>query len=221
VTGLEEKQIMTKKWIYYTSITLIVVFISSGFKTITHENQSWFFSNTEEESLHLFPSEKVTDYPVNSIIHTGKSFTGYKEAIAFKESQGRYKLVNSYGYMGKYQFGKSALRAIGITNTSTFLNNPQLQEKAFTALLSKNKSILKDEIERYEGEIINGIKITESGILAAAHLVGAGSVKKFFRTNGQSRIVDGYGTSMKSYLRKYADYDTSFIVANEDAKVTM
>ncbi len=209
---------MIKKWIYYTSIVLIVAFISSGFKANLHKNQSWFYSDNEETSLHLFPSQEITDYSVSSILHTGKTFVGFKEAIAFKESQGQYKRVNSYGYMGKYQFGASALRAVGITSTSGFLNNPELQEKAFTALLSKNKSILKNEIEKYDGEIIAGIKVSESGILAAAHLLGAGSVKKFFKTNGEARIVDGYGTSLRSYLKRYADYDTSYIVANENAK---
>src|SRR5210317_1730319 len=38
----------------------------------------------------------------------GKSFVGFKEAIAFKESRGDYKIVNTLGYLGKYQFGKSA-----------------------------------------------------------------------------------------------------------------
>ena len=42
-------------------------------------------------------------------------------------------------------------------------------------------SVLKKEIEKYEGTILNGIHVTESGILAAAHLGGAGSVKKYFK----------------------------------------
>jgi hypothetical protein len=43
-----------------------------------------------------------------------------------------------------------------------------MQEKAFVALLSKNKAILEDVIERYDGKVVNGVLITESGILAAA-----------------------------------------------------
>ena len=74
--------------------------------------------------------------------------------------------------MGKYQFGTQALRAIGVQNNKAFLKDPALQEKAFLVLLSKNKWILRNEIEKYEGKIINGIEITESGILAAAHLGG-------------------------------------------------
>jgi hypothetical protein len=122
---------MTKKWIFYTSISLIIAFISSGFKPLQHEKQSWFFIKKSEALLHLFPSLEPTDYVCFKTPISGKSFTGFKEAIAFRESQGQFKLINSLGYMGKYQFGVSALRAIGINNTATFLNNPKLQEEAF------------------------------------------------------------------------------------------
>jgi len=220
VTGLEEKQIMIKKWIYYTSIALVVAFISSGFKKVKEQNQSWFYITEEGGKLHSFPSEQASDYPRSNFLFTGKSFTGFKEAVAFKESQGQYKLVNSFGYMGKYQFGVQALRAIGINNTAKFLNNPELQERAFYALLAKNKWILKDEIEKYDGAVISGIKITESGILAAAHLGGAGSVKKFLKSKGKRFMTDGFGTSLKSYLRKYSGYNTSHIVADSNATVS-
>jgi hypothetical protein len=34
--------------------------------------------------------------------------------------------------MGKYQFGQSALAAIGIYNSAEFLRNPNLQEKHYS-----------------------------------------------------------------------------------------
>ena len=115
----------------------------------------------------------------------------------------------------------SALRSIGIKSKKDFLNNPRLQEKAFKALLSINKAQLEYEIEKYEGKVVNGVKITESGILAAAHLGGAGSVKNYLRSNGKSKFKDGFGTSMKSYFKKFGGYDTSHIVANVNAKVKL
>jgi hypothetical protein len=219
VTDLEENQFMLKKWIYYTSIALIVAFITSGFKAAKTQNQFWLSTAENKTSYAQFPSQNLSDYPFSNLIYTGKSFTGFKEAIAFKESQGQYKLINSFGYMGKYQFGTDALNAIGINNKTAFLNNPQLQEKAFTALLAKNKWELQDEILKYNGKIVSGIKMTESGMLAAAHLLGAGSVKKFLRHDGNKRITDGYGTSLRSYLKKYADYDTSHIIAADNPTV--
>jgi hypothetical protein len=92
--------------------------------------------------------------------------------------------------MGKYQFGKSTLRHIGVYNFKNFLNNPILQENAFYALLCINKWELRKEIKNYSGRIINGIKITESGLLAAAHLSGASSVKAYLRSNGKNGFKD-------------------------------
>ena len=74
-------------------------------------------------------SDSTQDF-VNYII-LDRSYVGFKEAIAFKESQGKYTVVNSLGYLGKYQFGASTLKLIGISNSSSFLKNPKLQEKAF------------------------------------------------------------------------------------------
>jgi hypothetical protein len=212
---------MIKKWIYYTSIALITAFITLSFKATTHENRNG--TKLDEASFYFLPSleeiDNQTEFLNFSFPYTGKTFTGFKEALAFKESQGRYTLINSLGYMGKYQFGRAALRAIGIHNSSEFLSNPRLQEKAFKALLAKNKWELRKEIQKYDGKIINGVAVTESGILAAAHLGGAGSVKKFFRNNGKRAIKDNYGTSLQSYMKKFGGYDTSFIEANNNAKI--
>ena len=120
--------------------------------------------------------------------------------------------------MGKYQFGIETLKSVGIHDKDVFLNSPELQEKAFLALLSKNKWELKKEIEKYDGKVINGLHVTESGILAAAHLGGAGSVKKFFRYKGKRNFKDAYGSSIRSYMKMFGGYDTSFIVANVNAK---
>ena len=211
---------MIKKWSFYTSLTIIIAFLSSGFKPIDIDTNKWFLVNDTEAAQYLFPSPKQKNEDTNlSIPYTGKFFIGYKEAIAFKESQGKYKKINSLGYMGKYQFGKETLKTVGVHDSSRFLNSPRMQEKAFVALLAKNKSELKDIIEKYEGRIISGIRVTESGILAAAHLGGAGTVKKFFRSNGNRYFKDAYGTSIRSYMRDFGGYETSGIVADGNAKV--
>ena len=90
-----------------------------------------------------------------------KSFDEYRESIAWSESRGNYKVVNKYGYLGKYQFGKAALKDLGLNNVSRveFLNNEDLQERAFIGLLSINKYRLRKYID-YVGSTINGIKVT-------------------------------------------------------------
>jgi hypothetical protein len=153
--------------------------------------------------------------------HLGKSFEGFKEALAFKESRGDYFTVNTLGYLGKYQFGAETLKLIGIYNPNHFLYNPELQEKAFVANAERNKWVLRKDIKRFEGKQIAGVKITESGILAAAHLAGPGSVKKFLRSYGDHNISDAYGSTVKYYMKKFAGYDTSIITPDKKARVTL
>jgi hypothetical protein len=212
---------MIKKWYFYTSLIVVVAFLSLGFKPSKLESTPWFLINETDDTSYLLPSLNVSDYTNSEIRSTGTFFIGYKEAIGFKESQGKYRKINSLGYLGKYQFGIETLKTIGVHNSDDFLNNPKMQEKAFIALLAKNKWELRDVIEKYEGTVIDGISITESGILAAAHLAGVGSVKKFFRYKGKHFIKYIYGTSLRSYLRKFGGYDTSFIVADRRARVVI
>lgn len=147
------------------------------------------------------------------------NFVGFKEALAFKESRGKYNKINTLGYLGKYQFGRSTLHRIRIYNTDEFLNNPELQEDAFIALCSLNKWILQRDIKRSVGKKINGVEVTESGILAAAHLAGAGNVKIYLRSNGNRIFVDSYGSSVQHYMKKFAGYDTSFVKPIRNATI--
>jgi hypothetical protein len=161
-------------------------------------------------------SPKLVAY---NIPYLEKDFVGFKEALAFKESQGKYTAVNTFGYLGKYQFGKTTLLRFKIYNTKAFLNNPELQEKAFKALCKVNKWILRKDIQRCVGKTINGITISTSGILAAAHLSGAGNVKKFLRSNGTLNFSDAYGSSIESYLKKFGGYDVSEIEPDRNARI--
>ncbi|KIO53177.1 hypothetical protein [Flavobacterium hibernum] len=213
---------MIKKWYFYASLIVIITFLSVGFKPFNRETKPWFLIEKTDGSEYLFPSLEEDDYPevkqVN-VLFTKKRLISFKEAVAFKESQGKYRLVNSLGYMGKYQFGIQALKSVGVRNSKAFLKDPALQEKAFIALLSKNKWILRNEIERYEGKMVAGVEITESGILAAAHLGGAGSVKNFFKNKGNRYFRDAFGTSLRSYMKAFGGYDLSHIEADSNATI--
>ena len=126
--------------------------------------------------------------------------------IGFRESGNRYDITNTWGYMGKYQFGKSTLKGLGFEVTrKEFLNNPQLQEEAMMALLLHNKEKLQKYIDVFDGQTINGMYISESGILAAAHLGGQGSVKRYFK-NGKV-FKDANGTKITSYMKLFSGYD--------------
>tara|TARA_B110000858_G_scaffold169151_1_gene198091 strand:- start:519 stop:1091 length:573 start_codon:yes stop_codon:yes gene_type:complete len=136
-----------------------------------------------------------------------KEHSNFLYAIGFRESTNNYKAVNQFGYLGKYQFGRKTLNAIGFKDVSNreFLSNPSIQEQAMLILLKRNKRTLRREIKKYVGKTINGVYITESGLLAAAHLAGAGNVRKFFRKGYE--FYDGNGTKMTSYMIKFANYN--------------
>jgi hypothetical protein len=130
----------------------------------------------------------------------------FLSAIGFRESGNRYDITNTFGYMGKYQFGKSTLKGLGYkVSRKEFLSNPDLQEEAMLSLLNHNKEKLQKYIDVYDGKTVNGIYITESGILAAAHLGGQGSVRRYFK-NGKV-FKDGYGTKITSYMSEFSGYD--------------
>ena len=127
-------------------------------------------------------------------------------ALGHQESGNRYNVVNRYGYMGRYQFGKSTLRTLKIkVSKEAFLSSPDLQEYAMQQLLCYNKKKLQKYIDEFDGQIVHGILVTESGLLAAAHLGGAGSVKKWFRT-GKVR-EDGNGVKITSYMKRFSGYE--------------
>ena len=155
------------------------------------------------KGIVTIPLESLT---VDSIELVVSSHQAFLDAIGFRESGNRYGIVNRYGYMGKYQFGKRTLKGLGIKVTQDeFLNSPYIQEKAMYALLKQNKRSLRKYIEKYNGKYVHGVLVTESGLLAAAHLGGAGSVKKWFRT-GKVR-KDGNGVKITSYMERFGGYD--------------
>lgn len=208
-----------RRWILICC-PLIVMFILSGFgfkpfKVIVPE-----VLKVKEPTLVLFPQDET--YFSNLKINPpfiGSQFNGFKEALAFKESQGNYFIVNTYGYLGKYQFGLSTLELVGVYNGVNFLNDPELQEKAFHVNISRNKWILRKDIKRYVGTHMDGVEITESGILAAAHLAGPGNVKLYLRSQGRMDLKDGYGTSISNYMKKFSGYDISMIPPKRNPRI--
>jgi len=73
------------------------------------------------------------------------------------------------------------------------------------SLIKKNKHYLRN-FEKYIGQIINGIEITWSGLLAAAHLGGQKNVKKFLNSNGKNDYADANGTKISEYLSEFSGY---------------
>ena len=211
---------MKKRFYFIAVLPVVALLVGTGF--ISKEDADFSaFSTTGLELNYDVPTEAEV-LPVITPrfnLFLGKSYLGFKEALGFKESRGDYHITNNYGYMGKYQFSRATLNMMGLKNTDNFLYDTRQQEAAFSAYTSFNKWVLRKDIKRYAGKTIGGVKVTESGILAAAHLAGPGNVKKFLRSSGENRFEDANGASIRYYLKKFSGYDTSHIVAKRKHKI--
>lgn len=196
---LKKKQNFEK--IGYSTIVLFFVIIAYNYEQPIQQKELVF-----DETLIITDSTFVE---IEEVIPPKKDLYQFLDALAFKESSHRYSVQNRYGYMGKYQFGQSTLRGLGYNiSRSEFINSPELQEKAMIDLLIHNREYLITYIDRWVGKKKNGVLITESGILAAAHLAGQGNVRNFFRYGRDFR--DGNGTPLSYYLKKFGGYDLGF-----------
>ena len=179
---------------------VLFVLMLSSFGYMMHKN--YVIANEMEVAEIAALPEPVIEAPTNIKVYNLDTFL---YDMAERESSNRYDVVNQYGYMGAYQFGSSTLKNLGYkVSKKEFLSNPALQEEAMIKLLKANKHTLRRQIKKYDGKLVNGVLVTESGLLAAAHLVGAGSVRKWVR-NGKE-FKDGNGVTLESYLDKFNGY---------------
>lgn len=130
----------------------------------------------------------------------------FLDHIGQRESGNRYGIVSKSGYLGKYQFHPNTLKSIGMNvSKKSFLNSKELQDSAMVSLLKQNREILKKEISKINHKVIKGKPVTESGFLAAAHLVGYGKVLKYLKTGIDS--CDGNGVKLTSYLFRFSGFN--------------
>lgn len=163
----------------------------------------------KQKVIALPPPAKIVITPIEIQVELPKiklyTHEDFLEDLGHYESSNRYDITNRWGYMGRYQFHISTLRSLGINTTKKeFLNDPGLQEEAMDRLLTSNYRSLKKYIKKYEGKTKHGIIVTKSGILAAAHLGGAGNVSRWFRRG--KNFADGNGTEITTYMKVFGGY---------------
>jgi hypothetical protein len=140
-------------------------------------------------------------------------FSRFIHDLGYSESRNNWLSVNRIGCFGEWQFGESTLKFLGYRKITLkkFKANPEifpreLQLKALKTLIRVNLVFLMD-YEHFIGDSIKGVVITKSGMIAASHLGGAGSLQKFLDSNGRTNKKDVLGTSICDYLRKFRYYD--------------
>ncbi len=195
-----------KKQIIFTLIVSLLSFgmIDSAMKSEFKASEITLQELEEQRKIQELELKKLEEQRIQQ--YHEDELQRFLTDIGFRESGNRYGITNKWGYMGRYQFGKSTLKGLGFeVSKNEFLSNPQLQDSAMMALLNHNKEKLQKYIDLFDGETIDGMYISESGILAAAHLGGQGSVKRYFRNGKVFR--DGNGTKITSYMNKFSGYD--------------
>ena len=173
------------------------------------------FPAPNNSSVYTVKIDLKSSYKYIPIPFTVKDYVGFKNFLGFFESGSNYNKVNRFGYMGKYQFGKETLKMYGVRNLSDYKSNPALQEEVFLMNVMRNKWILRREISWYSNRYLNGIYVSQSGIIAAAHLSGPGNVKKYLRSHCDPDLNkrDANGTSISDYINIFKDYSLENIPA--------
>lgn len=133
----------------------------------------------------------------------------FMQRMARIESNNNPRATNRFGMLGKYQFHPLTLREIGIRTTrQEFLNNEELQDSAMVRYMRANRFELRHVIKKWSGKVHRGVLVTESGILASAHLTGTmGVLSWFYPTKYRYRTRDANGASVAMYMRRFANYD--------------
>lgn len=145
-----------------------------------------------------------------------KELQRFLHDLSISESGNDYRRWNNYGFLGKYQFGKTARKMTGYEHITfrDFIRNPDIwdpadQETAMLNFIKQNQYNLQEIIDKIEsGELVIKIKgrhITKSGILAGAHIAGYAGVKRYVKN--KSNPTDVFGTSLEDYMYKFSGYD--------------
>lgn len=162
------------------------------------------------------------------------TFEDYLKALATQESSMNPTIVNPYGYVGLFQMGEAALQDAGyykgdstpktndwsggftgkngVNSIADLKANPDAQVAAVVAFENAQwKQIQALGLDNAIGKTINGVLITQSGLLAGAHLVGVGGLQKFINSNGAIVPVDGNGTAISQYISQFGGYTISSV----------
>jgi hypothetical protein len=136
-------------------------------------------------------------------------------SLASRESGGNWRAENSVmgagglkGHFGRGQFGQARLQEAidaGVlpegTTPKQFMESPDLQRATEDWHFGDiSKHIKNKGLDQYIGTTINGVPVTEQGLLNVAHLGGKGGMEKFVTSGGRYDPADANGTHLSDYL---------------------
>ena len=81
--------------------------------------------------------------------------------------------------------------------------------------------MVADLIDRFDGKWYQGTYITESGLLAGAHLVGSHGLRAWLEERSGVRIVDAKGTHVRDYVRLFSKYNLEGLTSGTTNEVRL
>ena len=184
---------------------------------------------------------------VATAVWAGTTYTDFLAALAQRESSLRADSENRLThYVGLYQMGEEAMQDIGlysgdatsrndftgtfsgrygVSSLADFKGNPDAQTQAVTDYHNRiwNRYLTRGGVggaADYIGTEMGGVTVTQSGLIAAAHLVGAGAVSAWLASGGAVSPTDAMGTKMTEYLARFAGYTLSPVAPSFTAVAT-
>jgi len=201
-------------------ITIILIFLTSFSFAQSYVIDYNNVSKRNKEMLKelLLKKKDNSYYDIND-----NNFWVFLYDLAVIESNGVWVAKNG-DHIGLWQMGKMARKdAIDISKhkfnhqinefeskefvKNPFIFTPEKQKIHICYYMINIQEVMSKYINQYENTFINGVYITKSGIVGASHLVGVGSVKEYFDSNGEKIKKDGNDTSLEKYLILFWDYN--------------
>lgn len=159
-------------------------------------------------------------------ISGGFDFSAYRTAVMGPESGRRYHVLNEVTgkAAGAYQFVPQTLadlgyvassngswewasvvftpksQAMGVGSIDDFLRTPEgrkLQDQAFDEFTLKNWRSLNANAKGMIGKPLNGVVVTEGGLLSGAHFLGAGGMNTFMSAGGTGKNLGNLSTILR------------------------
>jgi len=108
----------------------------------------------------------------------------------------------------------SYANSLGVNSVSSFISSKSAQDIAFVNFTKANLDYLKG-YQSYIGKTIRtgtvgNVDVTESGMLAAAHLVGHNAVEEFLATNGKIDRHDDKLVHVSEYMAQFTGYGFTY-----------
>ncbi|MGB3760640.1 MAG: hypothetical protein WBA07_30410 [Rivularia sp. (in: cyanobacteria)] len=159
-----------------------------------------------------------------------RSLTNMLNALGIRESRSNYSAENTLGFMGKYQFGEAVLIDLGyyrprnctwygrgankntwngtwrrgIQSKQNFKRSGSVQERAIREAFGLNWHYINSGLNNNAVGYMRRRRVSLSGILAGAHLVGYQGAIAYLKSGEVQR--DPYGVPITEYIKQFGGY---------------